>query len=80
MYAVVMYSPSKHIILKVCSLVDAEIYLDEYIIQNQNIQTTNNEDYFRENYGWNCRFNHTIKTIARNEFEIYAIVEIKSLL
>ena len=72
MYAVVVYNDTITKILKVCSLIDANNYLDTLIENKQ-------EDYFRENYIWYCKFNNTIRTIAQNDAQIYAIVEIKTI-
>ena len=79
MYAVVVYSYGKTNILKICNLIDANNILDNMLLDNkESLDYINyNDTYFRENYNWYCKFNNTIRTIAKDDSQIYAIVEIK---
>lgn len=79
MYAVVVYSYEKTKILKICNLIDANNILDNMLLDNkESLDYINyNDRYFRENYNWYCKFNNTIRTIAKDDSQIYAIVEIK---
>ena len=74
MYAVVVYSPDKTQILKVCNLIEANMYLNTLTNKEEYKEY---QDYFRENYVWYCKFNNTVRAIARDDSKIYAIVEIK---
>ena len=73
MYTVVVYSENKTKILKTCGLIEANNVLNTVLETKE----TNDyyDNYYRENYDWECKFNNTIRTVG-NGIKTFAIVEI----